>query len=406
MGMVIGHLIGAIMITPLIAYYYLDSPKNSFKKNLKTTLGVYGLTEIEVKKVKKKDYGWHVQILLPHGMTVEDFIKEISGIEQSMVAKIKFKHVAGRLCSLDFGTHSLNRLIEYEDVPKDGMKIPLATPFGYIYLDLFDGSSCHLIGGGATRMGKTVFLLLIAVHLCISSKAKARLYISSAKIADYYMFRDVENVTLAEPQETLTYLEEAVQEYERRKQIITELGDCNDAVTLAQKHPDKKFQPIFFIIDEVAVFAKASKSNKEYNEQVQEKITEIAERAGYVDVHLIIFSQRPDARDVLDPRIKTNMLTKIAFTTSNKRDSEIILGIEGAEKLGGIKGRAIYIDSLPEEVQVPYISNDVADKLLKPYKKKKDDKNDEKRQIDNQATPSLPSFISGSVRDIDLSRGS
>lgn len=392
--MVLGHIIGAGMILPAIAYHIYDTPKRRFKRILKASFHTHKKEGIEILELKQTEYGYHAIILLPSGITVEEFEKYLPALEQDSYAKIRFRHIWGRKCSLDFGRIPLSNHVSYEQAPKNGLPIPLATPFGWRYLDIQDGSSCHIVGGGATRMGKTCLQLLIATHLYTQSEGNIRMIISSAKDADYWMFRKCRNVSLVTPSETLSELQWVIDEYLERKRIITELGNVNDAVTLAKEYPSKAFSPIVVIVDEVAVFSD--------DDAVQEALTEIAERAGYVDIHLIVFSQRPDAKDVLKPRIKTNMLVKIALTTANVADSKIILGIEGAEKLGGIKGRAIMIDGLPDLIQIPYISNEYAEELLKPYWRDID----EQGQIDSEVTPSLPSFIQGSVRGDDMSRSS
>lgn len=389
--MVVGTIIGASMILPSVLYPFYNTPKRQFKRILQASFHTHQQCGVDVTKLEKKEYGYYVEVLLPSGITVEQFQSKIPAFEQDTYAKIKFKHIWGRKCSIEFGRVPLDNLITYAQAPKNGLKIPLATPFGWKYLDLQDGSSTHMVGGGATRMGKTCLQLLIATHLYTQSGGKMRLIISSAKDADYYIFRKCPNVSLVTPDGTLDKLQEVIEEYNDRRRIINKLGNVNDAKTVAEKYPDQAFDPIVVLIDEVGVFAE--------DKEVQKAMTEIAERAGYVDIHLILFSQRPDAKDVLKPRIKTNMLVKMAFTTANEADSKIILGIDGAEKLGGIKGRAILIDGLPELIQVPYIDNDTAENLLKPYWS---DNNDQPGQIDSEATPSLPGFISGSVRAIDM----
>lgn len=384
------------MIVPSVIYPLINTPKRNFKRILKASFHIHKLyfndEFIQITKLEETSYGFSAEIVLPQGLTVEKFEENIAALEQDTYSKIRFRHIWGRKCSLDFGRVPLSNFITYKDTPKSSLAIPLATPFGWKFLDLQDGSSCHVVGGGATRMGKTCLQLLIALHLYVQSEGKVKMVISSAKDADYYMFRKCPNVSLVTPDKTLEHLETIISEYEARRKIITELGNVNDAKTLAKKYPDKTFDPIVVIVDEVAVFAD--------DEDVQNALTEIAERAGYVDIHLVLFSQRPDAKNVLKPRIKTNMLARVALTTANVADSRIILGIEGAEKLGGVKGRAILIDGLPETIQIPYISNDEAETLLKPYwSEKKDDKS---RQVDNEVTTSLPSFITRSVRGDSL----
>jgi hypothetical protein len=369
--MVLGTLIGASMIAPAIIYPLLDSPTKRFKQKLYYTFSSYDMPDIKILEVYKTDYGFKANIQLPHGLPHSDFMKELEGIEQSMMAKIRVKRGVGRILLLDFGMLSLDKKIDYERVPKQGMKIPLATPFGFIHMDF-----THMVGGGATDMGKTVLQLLIATHLYIQSKGTIDLIISSNKTADYYMFKNLPNVTLVESDETLKQLKRVVKEYEKRKEIINELGNVNDHKTLREKYPDKAFQPIYVIIDECGVFSE--------DKDVKEQLTEIAERARYVDIHLVLFSQRPDVK-VLNERIKANLLTRIALTTASDKDSRIILGMDGAEKLGGIKGRAILLESLPVEVQIPYLSNDTAERLLRSVN------HDRQGRIDHPKTEAVSS---------------
>lgn len=349
--MVVGTLIGLSMMAPAVIYPFINTPKRGFKEKFVRSMEAYGLYDVEILECEPLDHGYEMGIRLPHGMTVTDFRKELEGLEQSMVAKIRMSHKRGRICTLRFGMLSLDKKIDYERVPKQGMKIPLATPFGFIQMEF-----THMVGGGATDMGKTVLQLLIATHLYVQSKGTIDLVISSNKTADYYMFKNLPNVTLVESDETLPQLKRVVKEYEKRKEIINELGNVNDHKTLREKYPDKAFQPIYVIIDECGVFSE--------DKDVKEQLTEIAERARYVDIHLVLFSQRPDVK-VLNERIKANLLTRIALTTASDKDSRIILGMDGAEKLGGIKGRAILLESLPVEVQIPYLSNDTAERLLR-----------------------------------------
>lgn len=394
------HFLGLSVCTAIVGKIlyekFINTPKRKFRAILEDSFKTHTNTlDVKIKSLESTNFGYSATVQLPKGVKMADFEKCLDGIEQDTYCKVRFQHLKGRDCILEFSDKNLSTVL-YEQAPKEGLKIPLATHFGWKYLDFQDGSSTHLIGGGATRMGKTCLMLLLAVHLYTQSKGAVQLYISSAKLADYYMFRNIPNVTIAEPEDTLDYLHKVIYEYEKRKRLITKLGNVNDAKTLAERYPDKAFKPIFVMVDEVAVFAE--------DKDVQSALTEIAERAGYVDIHLILFSQRPDAREVLKPRIKANILTKIAFTTASENDSKIILGIEGAEKLGGKAGRAILIDGLPDEVQVPYIDNLTAERLLAPYKQEKEDiEVDEQGQEDNQVAQTLPSFITQTLRDTDMS---
>lgn len=74
----------------------------------------------------------------------------------------------------------------------------------------------------------------------------------------------------------------------------------------------------------------------------EESIIRIAQKARAVGIHLILATQRPSA-DVVTGLIKANIPTKIAFMTSNKVNSQIVLDATGAEELTG-KGDMLFAD--------------------------------------------------------------
>jgi DNA segregation ATPase FtsK/SpoIIIE-like protein len=117
-------------------------------------------------------------------------------------------------------------------------------------------------------------------------------------------------------------------------------------------------------------------------------VTEIVETAGFVNIHVIIASQRPDASTVLKPRIRANLLSRMAFTTADKKNSEVILDREGAEKLGRIPGRGMLIDSDSHIVQVPYLDAEECDRLLGEYR----DEQDTEGSIDTGYTGQIQSL--------------
>jgi DNA segregation ATPase FtsK/SpoIIIE-like protein len=131
---------------------------------------------------------------------------------------------------------------------------------------------------------------------------------------------------------------------------------------------------------------------------IQQMVTEIVETAGFVNIHVIIASQRPDAATVLRPRIRANLLARMAFTTADRKNSEVILDREGAEKLGKIAGRGMLLDSDLHVIQVPFLDVVECDKLMEPYRKDvvHDEQNTE-RHTDSEVIEPLQSLISESA---------
>jgi DNA segregation ATPase FtsK/SpoIIIE-like protein len=163
----------------------------------------------------------------------------------------------------------------------------------------------------------------------------------------------------------LEMLNRLTDEYKSRDALLysPSLIKATDAKSVRRIYPEKYhlFQPIFLVVDEYARFAESR--------EVQAAVTELVETAGFVNVHVILASQRPDASTVLRPRIRANLLCRMAFTTADRKNSEVILDREGAEKLGKIPGRGILNDGDAEVVQVPFIDSPDCNDLLRPYDK-------------------------------------
>jgi hypothetical protein len=54
-----------------------------------------------------------------------------------------------------------------------------------------------MLNGGVTRMGKTIFLLYLSTSIFLQNKGNVKMYISSAKLKDYYPFEGIPQVKMA-----------------------------------------------------------------------------------------------------------------------------------------------------------------------------------------------------------------
>lgn len=94
------------------------------------------------------------------------------------------------------------------------------------------------------------------------------------------------------------------------------------------------FKKIVLIIDEAADLMA-----NDFSGQFQEKLVRLAQKSRAAGIFLVLGTQRPSV-DVITGLIKANFEARIALRVSSKTDSQIILGMPGAERLLG-KGDAI-----------------------------------------------------------------
>lgn len=94
-------------------------------------------------------------------------------------------------------------------------------------------------------------------------------------------------------------------------------------------------------------------------------INDIAQKGRAAGFHLIIATQRPDAK-VFDSRLKANCLGRVAFKCRNFRDSVTILDARGAEELRG-NGDGLYDDGTGKlkRFQAPYVTVEDAERMTR-----------------------------------------
>jgi DNA segregation ATPase FtsK/SpoIIIE-like protein len=287
--------------------------------------------------------------------------------EQVNALDVKISKQEGKKVELLFGKCDLSNInFTVNLLNKNSLKVSFMSAFGMCSLDFMDGASCHMLNGGRTRMGKTTFVLYLLTSLYFQNKGKIKLYICSSKDSDFYPFQNLPNVEFAtDKDEMIIVLNHVKDEYENRKKLLKtpDLCECVDAKGVKKQRPDKYylFRPIFLMIDEYADY-----SNER---EIQNDIKMIVRKAGYLNIHVIVCTQRADARFTIPPDVKANLGSRICFTTADKSNSLNILDVEGAETLGGIPGRAILLDGDSTVIQVPHMSYRQIKRMLKPFKR-------------------------------------
>ena len=88
--------------------------------------------------------------------------------------------------------------------------------------------------------------------------------------------------------------------------------------------------------------------------EVETPLTRIAQLARAIGIHMVIATQRPSAK-VITGGIKANFPGRIAFKTSQRIDSTIILDRTGANQLIGRGDMLCLVGSEPERVQCAFV---------------------------------------------------
>jgi hypothetical protein len=343
-----------------------------------------GFEKTKILYVGEGEYTLKCILFLPPKKDLDKLLEILPNLKMAVAAlDVKVSKQEGKKVEILFGKTDLSRVkFKVNMMNKNTLKVSFLSAYGMQTIDFMDGASCHMLNGGRTRMGKTTFVYYMLTTLYFQNKGKIKLFICSSKITDFYPFENLPNVEFAEDEmETRMVLEHVKDEYEdRRKWLKTpELKECIDAKGVKKQRPDKYtlFKPIFLLIDEYADYSKIH--------DIQESIKMIVRKAGYVNIHLIVCTQRADARTTIPPDIKANLGVRLCFSTVDSANSLNILDVEGAEKLGGIEGRAILLDGNMNIVQVPHMTYQQCKRLLNPFKRKDNNGNQDSKGSNDSA---------------------
>lgn len=234
----------------------------------------------------------------------------------------------------------------------------------------------HLLVAGATRTGKSVTLQNLLVSLLYkNSPYDLKLIILDPKRVEFTAYNNLPHLytpIIKDPKGAIKALNWAIQEMERRYEILAENGQVNvsdynkkilsPALEKARKKNKEgtevsglppKMPYIVIIFDEYNDFMLS------YPKEISPLITALTQKGRAAGIHLILATQRPDVK-VITGTIKANIPARIALKTTSQIDSRTILDSSGAEDLLG-NGDMLYMASdNPRLVrlQAPFVSTE------------------------------------------------
>lgn len=176
----------------------------------------------------------------------------------------------------------------------------------------------HLIVGGTTGQGKSVFMNALILSL-MQSGADFRLMIGDGKGEDLAPFYGNSKHLLKHSEVTA---------------IETEVSGIAHQVKWLAAEMDRRFKEadkpfsILLVIDELADLV--MQDDKE--QTIVKSLARIAQKGRSAKIHLVIGTQYPSA-DILPPLLRANIPSRAGLTVSKDYESKVVLGETGCEKL-------------------------------------------------------------------------
>lgn len=255
---------------------------------------------------------------------------------------------------------------EFETSEFKNTKGELVIPFGRdIYnrqwnVDLFELP--HLLMGGSTGSGKSVFLhSLLVTFLTQHTPDTLRLILADPKRVEFTSYNGLPHLlfpVILDYNKICEAVNWCIDEMDRRFDMLIDHGFSN--IKEYNKNKESKMPFIIFAIDEMADFSYQDKNNKLIKTMI--KILQMGKGVG---IHLIVGTSRP--HDKVYPGVFNGYFTaRLAFATATKDNSEVILGIGGAESLLGRGDSLFWGSSMPKPVrlQMPFISYEEIDDAM------------------------------------------
>lgn len=231
-------------------------------------------------------------------------------------------------------------------IPKEFERMPILigqTPEGDNIIRRLDEMP-HLLVGGTTGSGKTVFLstLLLSLLICHPRKEQLQLLITSSKPEDFIAFEELPHLIsdkiLSSATEAVSFIQNQIfQESERRQKLF--MSERVSKLALYNQHMREKnlpqLPPVVVLVDEFADLAD-NINNRDERELFFRTLRQIAQTGRSRGIHLILCTQRPSAK-LLDTNIKAQLPGRVALTVADANSAKMILDIpdSGAERLQG-----------------------------------------------------------------------
>lgn len=224
----------------------------------------------------------------------------------------------------------------------------------------------HIMAGGQTGSGKSNFtegtLILSLLHRYSADDLK--LMLIDPKMVQFTQYNGIPHLlrpVITTPEDSKDAMDWLLNEMEDRFNTLvdSEVKNIDEYNSSGKGH----MPFVALIIDEVADLMMVD------GEYYQKSFIKLLQKSAVVGIHIYIGTSRP-SEDVLPSVLRANFVTKIAFKTASKVDSEALIDVGAAENLLG-RGDLLFssLDTpRPIRLQAPYVSEKETARVAEQFK--------------------------------------
>lgn len=303
------------------------------------------------------DYSTIYHFTLPAGLSLTDFQKNEEAIQNYVGKDIHISYTFKEITIEEFNDKMKSK---YDYIPTK-LKGNVPIIIGYtrkgelISCDLANGEP-HMLIAGPTGGGKSTALRCILTNLILNNDVKLHL-VDLKNGVELRCFSNLQN-TLSfsrNIKDARSVLEQLDIEVDTRYDIFYKTNS-KDILDYNSKHKNSPLDYQLLVVDEFA--------DLQSDKQSLAILDNLGRKARACGIHMILSTQRPDAK-VLNGAIKSNIPTVLGLKTTNSTNSHIIIDDTGLEKLHGNGHGLFKRNGSITEIQVPFISVEMVESLLK-----------------------------------------